>query len=448
MGQRDTMALLDQYGHAIRSPKVPPANPNMAYTGVSGGTTWGIVGARKGALVLRRFSERNVWVRVAINRRKRSVAKSGWKIVRLDDPHAKPDAGIVKKIGDLFRFVNDTRASFNQLIAMAVEDILVLDAGVIEKERTAGGEVIALWPVSGDEIMPLVGWDGSNPKKPRYVQIREGREVARYLNDELIYMMVNPRTCSPIGLSPVENLVATIEADLYGEYFEYQLMKETAPAGILYLGGGVPPNKVEAFRTQWEADIAGTRDVAIIGGGGYDPETGSVASPPEFIPFGRSGKDEQRREYMKWLATKVAAAFEMDLMAFNLSETVHRSIGESLQQKTDEGLLGLASVVESYVTREIVWEFDPNHEHGFAFTDLTPQDEMAKAKLRNIYMDMGCTTPNEIRAEDGLPPVAWGDEPWPGTVQAKAEDPAQEGLEPEDDSTSGGGKPADDDEDD
>jgi hypothetical protein len=207
-------------------------------------------------------------------------------------------------------------------------------------------------------------------------------------------------------------------------------MKETAPSGILYLGGGWPPEKVDAFRDQWETDIAGTRDVAIIGGGGYDPESGTTSQPPNFIHFTRTARDEMRREYMRWLATKVAAAFQMDLLVFNLSETIHKSVGQSLQAKTDSGLIGLANVVQSYITREILWVIDPLHRHKFEFQNLTPRDELTEAEIDRINMEIGCTFPNEIRARKGLDPVKWGDRPWP-TETAKVGDPAAQGQDDE-----------------
>lgn len=407
---------------AVRAPRVAPPKPQGGYA--LGRSNWGVMGERRGARQLRMFSERDVWVRTAINRRKREIARAEWTIVRIDDKHAQPDPKIVKAATDLFTFVNDTKISLDTLLGMMVEDILVLDAGCVEIERTYGGKIAALWPVLGEEIVPDPMWDGSEPKKPRYYQLRDGHEVAQYLNNELMYVMANPRSCSAVGLSPLQVLIATVEADLYGETFEYQTLRETAPSGIMFLGGAVPPEKVASFREQWEIDMAGGREIVFLGGGGFDPESGTMGQPPNFIPLRASAKDEQRREYMKWLATKVAAAFEMDLLAFNLSESIHKSIGSNLQSKTDEGLLGLGSIIEKALTREILWDIDPTHRHGFKFKDLTRRDERAKADVRKIYMSIGATTPNEIRKEDGLLPVPWGDVPWPSTTFDKSLDPA------------------------
>lgn len=429
---------------SVRSPKAPMRGYYAA--GVAGQTSWGVLGAKRGARTLRRFSEKNVWVRVAINRRRQAISEAKWTLVRIDDEKAKPDAGVVNAVNELFTRINDKGESFATILGELVEDILVLDAGVCEIEKKAGGGIAALWSVPGEEIAPDPKWDGSQPKMVRYHQFRDGKLIASYKNDEMIYMMANPRSCSVVGLSPLEVLMDTVEADLYGEDFEFGRMKETAPSGILYLGGGWPSEKVDAFRDQWEQDIAGSRDVAIIGGGGYDPESGTTSQPPAFIPFSRSARDEMRREYMRWLATKVAAAFQMDLLAFNLSEAIHKSVGTNLQAKTDEGLISLASVIEAYVTREILWVLDPLHRHKFSFVDITPRDAKQEAEIDKLYMEIGCTTPNEVRARQGKDPVPWGDEPWPLTT-AKANDPAQAG-EPEPGGDDPPPDPKDDDEND
>ena len=391
-------------GFEIRAPKTQAPYSRGASNTRS--LQWGVLDARRSATTLRRFSETNTWVRVAINRRKREIGKAKWSIHRIDDPKAPPNEKLVAQVTDLFTFVNPKRESLRSLLDMVVEDILVLDAGCVEKEKTAGGEIIALWAVDGGTIKPSSKWDGSNPKAPRYTQIIDGKEIAQLLNDELVYIMANPRSNSPIGLSPLEVLFQVVEAELYGEDFEYQLMRETAPAGMINLGKGIEPGQVEAFRDLWTNEIAGTRDMAIVGGGEGDIE---------YTPFTRSAREEQRREYMKWLATKVAAAFEMDLMAFNLTENIHRSVGQNAQAKTDEGLIGLATLIQEYITREILWEMDPLHQHGFQFDDLTARDELQQANLDKIAMSIGVTTPNEIRAREGM-------DPFPGSMQGDTPD--------------------------
>lgn len=418
---------------ALRSPKAPQGASFAP--GLNGSATWGVYGPRRAARSLIRFAEKNVWVRTAISLRKQAISQAKWAVVRLDDPKAQPDDAVLTAAQELFTFVNDKGESLGTLLAMMVEDLLIIDAGCCEIEKKANGKIAALWAVPGEEIAPDPKWDGSKPKQSRYFQYRDGKLIGQYRNDELVYMMGNPRSRSCLGLSPLETLFDTVEADLYGEGFEFGRMKETAPSGILDLGDGWPPEKVEAFRDQWETDIAANRDVAIIGSAGASMDGESSTRSPVFIPFSRSARDEMRREYMLWLAKKIAAAFQIDLLAFNLSEAIHRSVGTNMQAKTDAGLISLANVVQSYITREIMWVLDPSHRHGFVFQELTPRDAKAEADIRAIYMNIGCTTPNEIRAEEGKDPVPWGDEPWP-TALAKAVDPAQEDKPPDDETKS------------
>jgi hypothetical protein len=404
-------------------------------------TAWGVGNdRRRPSRLLRHFADANEWVRVAINRRKSQVSQTPWHIARVDDPQAKPDPRVVKAVGELFRFCNPKRESLRSLLDQVVEDLLVLDAGVIEKEKTLAGKIVALHAVDGATISPDGSWTGNDPKAIRYRQYVDNILRAELRNDQMLYMMACPRTNSPIGWSKIETLVNIIEAELYGEAYDYDMVRQTAPQGLIDLGPGVDPDDVDKFREYYASEIAGTQNMAIVSTG-----VGDEAGHVKYTPFHRSAREMQRQEYKKWLATKIAAVFEMDLGVFNLTQDIHRSIGEKQERLTDEGHRSLAMLVEEFFTREIVWEFDENH--GFRFSNLNARDAMEEAKLRQIYMSIGATTPNEIRAEDGKPPVPWGDEPWP-TAMAKAADPAQVDDQKPGDAQSGSGKPAAADDDD
>ncbi len=364
---------------------------------------------RRPAEMLRRWADTNEWVRIAINRRKRQISQARWQIVRLDDPQRPPDPCVVNAVGDLFRYVNPKRESFRSLMDMVLEDLLVLDAGCIEKEKTLGGKIAALYAVDGATIAPNPEWDGETPRQPRYDQFINGRKVASFRNDELVYMMNSPRSFSAIGWSPVESLARSIEADLYGDDFDYDMLRQTAPAGLIDLGA-LSNTDTEAFREYYESELEGQRRVGIIGGAGIDANGNPVSRSATWISMQQSARDLERQSYRTWIATKVAAAFELDLGVFNLTANLHKDTGGHQQALTDEGHRSLGRLVEEFVTREIVAEFDENH--GFVLSDLNARDALAQADLDAKQIAMGALTPNEIRARDGLEPVAWGDAPW------------------------------------
>jgi len=376
---------------------------------------------KRGSSQLRTFAKNNEWVRTAINRRKHRLGVAQWRIVRIDDPLAKAKPAVVDECRQLFNTVNPLNESLRTLLDKVIEDILVLDAGCVEVEYTAGGGIAGLYALDGASISVDPKWDGRDPNAFRYSQWDKFRKVCDFYNDELIYMMHNPMTDSPIGWSPVETLVRVIEAELYGENYDYQSMRQNAPAGILDLGTGYTEKEVRAFREYYLQEIAGTQDLAITGGGG----DATTSSGTKFIPFNFSPREQQRQEYKKWLAVKIAAVFEMDLNSFNLIENVNRANAQTGQLQTDEGLVSLASMVAEYFTREIVWQIDKNH--GFEFSDISQRDELRQAQIDKINMSIGVTFPDEVRTRDGKDPVEWGQIPWPVQTSAQLTEPNPDG---------------------
>lgn len=389
--------------------------------GVNGATNtrgqWAFNEPRRNAKMLRKFADNNEFVRTAINRRKRQIAQAKWRLVRRENPNAQPDARIIKALRDLFDVVNTKMESSRSLFDQVIEDLLVLDAGCIEKEKTLGGGIFGLWAVNGASIAPDPSWDGTQPRAIRYRQYIDGRVAAEFRNDQLIYIMANPSTHRVIGWSPLETLFRVVRAELYGEEYDYDMLQQTAPNIALFLGNGVSDQQREAFVEYWENEIAGQKAFAVFNNADPDGK-----GEPKVMPL-RSDTFEQRLAYRKWLATKIAAVFEMDLLAFNLSDTVHKSVGNALTARTDEGANALASLISEYVTREIVWEIDPNRDHAFEFDDLNQRDALAQAKIDQIYMQIGKTFPNELRARDGEDPVEWGDEPYAAATTAQLNNP-------------------------
>jgi hypothetical protein len=360
---------------------------------------------RRGSKLLRNFANNNEWLRGAINRRKHALARARWHVVRTDDPKAPPDKKVVTAVNALFKNVNNERESFRSLLDKVTEDFLVLDAGCIEKVRNAAGGIAELYAVDGASIKVDPKWTAKDKNKPRYYQYDGSIEIAQLSNDDLIYMMANPSTFSPIGWSPVETLVRAIEAILYADAYDYEMLRQNAPEGLLDLGRGISPEQVVEFREYYANEIQGSKELAIWGGGGDD----SVSSGPKFIPF--KGQDTAGRQaYKTWVVGMIAFVLEMDKTAFNLTDTANRASATVTSVKTDEGLIALATLLAEYIEREIIWEIDENH--GFEFTDIIARDEIAQAKVDQIYLVQGVITANEVRTREGQDKVAWGDIPF------------------------------------
>jgi hypothetical protein len=325
--------------------------------------------------MLRKWSRNNPWIRAAINLRRQQISRARWDIVTIDG-ESQANVEVVHQIKHLLRDPNTRMDSWRSFIEPVVEDILVLDQGCIEKELTVGARagrstnpIKNLWPKDGSRIAFDPSWDGSNLKKPRYFEYDDtGKVVADYKNEEMVVIVANKVTYSPLGLSPLEVLAETIEADLRAAKYNNNIVEQATPPGIIDLGEGVRPDQVDAFKSYWEGEIAGKSQTAITGGG----------KGVKWIPMAQSNRDMQFMEWQIYLARKICAVFGVQPQDIGLNFDVNKSTSEYGAAFTaDNGIAPLCELIADYITREIVWLYDRNLR--FVYTDVGRESAQAVA---------------------------------------------------------------------
>lgn len=325
--------------------------------------------------MLRKWSRNNPWIRAAINLRRQQISRARWDIVTIDG-ESQASVEVVHQIKHLLRDPNTRMDSWRSFIEPIVEDILVLDQGCIEKELTVGARagrstnpIKNLWPKDGSRIAFDPAWDGSNLKKPRYFEYDDtGKVVADYKNEEMVVIVANKVTYSPLGLSPLEVLAETIEADLRAAKYNNNIVEQATPPGIIDLGEGVRPDQVDAFKSYWEGEIAGKSQTAITGGG----------KGVKWIPMAQSNRDMQFMEWQIYLARKICAVFGVQPQDIGLNFDVNKSTSEYGAAFTaDNGIAPLCELIADYITREIVWLYDRNLR--FVYTDVGRESAQAVA---------------------------------------------------------------------
>ena len=323
---------------------------------------------------LRRWSRNNPWIRAAVNLRRQQISRAKWDIVTTDaGDSANPRT--VQKLRELFRRPNPKGESWRSFIEPVIEDILVLDQGAIEIEKKVGSRVGAdpvayLWNKDAARIAFDTTWDGRDESKPRYYELDSaGRQVAIYKNDELIVVIANPVTYSPIGLSPLEVLAETIAADLDAAAYNAKAVSQAAPPGVLHLGEGVRPDQVDSFKAYWEAEVAGKSQIAITGGG----------KGMQWLPLAASNRDMQFMEWQVYLARKICAVFAVQPQDIGISFDVNKSTSETGAAFTyDNGIVPLAELIAEYLTREVVARYDADLRFVFTEIGRTAQQNIAE----------------------------------------------------------------------
>jgi HK97 family phage portal protein len=349
--------------------------------------------------LFRHWAEHSEWVRAAINIRRDQVASAEWSVEPVD-PEKPFSAALQARISERLNTPNNRDKSWRTFIQPIIEDILVLDAGCIEKERTLRGEVAYLHQVDGGQIKVSATWDGEDPGEARYFWYPDYQARASFSNDDFVYIQASPATYRVVGLSPLETLKLTIDGELGGSSYNARQVQNAAPDGMLDLGESARPEQVDQFKQYWAAEVAGKGAMAFIGG----------TKNAKFLPFRSSNRDMQFLEFQIYYVRKIAAVFGLAAQDLGITFDVNRSTSEVQDQQTDDrGLRPLLGLVQDHITDEIVQDAawgGPANNLGFRFTALNLKESQSRAQInRWALAGVPWKAVNEARRDDGRPPL-------------------------------------------
>ena len=343
-------------------------------------------------------------VRLAIETRKDQLERLDWQIKPSDEKAAKKDKTLADRVAaaqKFFRKPNGTD-SFATWLRLLIEDVLVIDAPVIERLRNRGGEVIGLDVVPGDTIKCLVDETGRRPKPPypAFEQIIKGRVWNTLTTDDLIYAPRNRRPNHLMGFSPVEQIVVTIHTIINRQAAQLAYFTEgNTPRGFMEAAAGTVPNQLGELQTWLDSRLSG-----------------NIAEKSKILVVGPGGKYQQikdpplKDDFDEWLARVVAFAFSLPPTPF--IKQMNRSTADTDQDRSlEEGLEPLKLWVSRLFT-SILQDDLGEEDLEFAWVDTPSIDPKVQAEIDNINLKNASTTIDEVR--DGR-----GQDPLPNGIGAK-----------------------------
>lgn len=366
--------------------------------------------------VLRNFSLKYEIVRACINLRKRQLAGMEWDIVTAETSQTDPipaDIEICKAFINNLGSIPDPRTgemrggNYRRWINMVIEDLLALDAVALYNVRSNKGDLMSLLPVDGSTIRLMVEGMGIPPAPPEiaFKQIIRGTVVAELTTDDLLYEMMNPRTNSPYGLSPLESLMITVSSALKsGLYNLAYLTDGNIPEGLVNAPALWNPTQIKEFEKNWNAALAGddgaTRKLHWLPADSkYTP-----TKKPDDMAFG---------SFNEWLLRLTCAVFDVMPIEIGFPDK-NKGLGDKganqSQKDTSEekGLRPLANLVEEILNWAIQTKLGYTNLK-FSYTGLDIKNLAEAAEINEQLIFSGQRTINEIRTDDGLEPVEGGD---------------------------------------
>lgn len=325
----------------------------------------------------------------------------------------------IKKGQDLFDNCTPSGQDFKNGVETAfLKDLLELDAGVISKifsqdsyngnpkdkdslkplgERTLGqfmaidgGSVLA-------DVTPhneVLGWY-------QYSYVKPTDKPVWFDRNELCYSMRYPRSYSPYGWAATQNADAILGSLVNSATWNSNFFSQQGiPRGMISLMNA-DDKDVKKFQAYWRQKIKGQwYEVPVLN------------KEAKWVPFSMNAKDMEWLNGQKWYQRMICALFQVSPGEIALDDTsriagVAAATTDRIQKKSS--ITPLLLLIENVLNRGILSEISPRIVARYVPED--PEELRVKTENENRMVELGLKTINDIRADRGDPPYAWGDLP-------------------------------------
>ncbi len=302
-----------------------------------------------------------------IETRKDQIERMNWSIrVRSG---ASADAAQIAKVEKFFHRP-DGAHDWAAWMRMVLEDLFVIDAPALWCERDRSGALLALHPLDGATIKPVLDAWGRTPRPfaqngklvypVAYQQILKGMPAVDYSERDIVYRPRNVRSHRAYGYSPVEQVIATVNIGMKRQLNQLSYYSEgNIPESLIGVPDAWTPDQIKNFQDYWDlyftGDLARRRRAKFVPGG--------VART-----FIQTKEPELKNAFDEWIARVVCFAFSVSPQPF--VNQMNRATSETQKDIADEeGLLPILAWIKrlcDHVIRDLLGadnlEFAWGHE--------------------------------------------------------------------------------------
>jgi HK97 family phage portal protein len=246
-----------------------------------------------------------------------------------------------------------------------------------------------------------------------YLYEQAGAPVAFRPEDVVWFRHPNPQA-EHVGLAPVTPLRESIDTAVDAIRFNRRFFQNDATPGRVYIkvNEALTTPEAERIRVEWEEAFKGRSNAHRVAVLGNNAELKSLGIPPKDLEF-VNGQVYTREE--------IAAVFGVSPIL--LGDLRFASLNNSQIAKAgfwDETMVPEMALIEAELNLVLMPQLgrrapDRAGERLVTRFDMTQigelrEDAKAKAEREEVLVRTGLRTINELRDQDGLDPVPWGDD--------------------------------------
>lgn len=349
-------------------------------------------------------------LRIAIESRKDQMASLSWVIRPREGnlgnpgiwaklgPKAHPDLpqetkDRIKAITQFFEYP-DKEHAWDQWLKEWMEEVLVVDAASIYKQRDRVGRLYSLENIDGSLIKPLIGADGRRPKPPdpAYQEILHGIPAADFTSDELFYLPWNVRTNTPYGYSKVEQIIITINTSI-----------RRTLSQLDYYTEGTQPDAFMGLPKDWSfQNIKEFQDYMDLLMAGNPAQRRKLRFVPGEFKYQETKQPPLKDVFDEFLARIICFTFAIAPDPF-IEHVSRGAVEKSHTRAAEGGLEPMQSYVKTVADRIITEDFgSPDLE--FKFVENLEQDPKTQMEINTGYASRGIFTIDEVRLDQGKTP--------------------------------------------
>jgi len=376
---------------------------------------------------------KSCWVQMVINTFKKQISSTDWDILPVDANDETDYDNDIEFIKDFLNDINSEHETVLDLCSMAVTDMGEIDASVWTKVFLAKDYEIKEMPII-DDLGNIKGVEPRVIPKPLgmrdLVQIRPAdastflkqidvyrrlqgyyqysfknprKSPVRFEPEEVIYLMMNKRSYSIYGFSPVQSVQQVLELLIQSTRWNKDFYKNNAiPDGIIGLENA-NPDSMKQFKHSWDNQFKGKPHKLLY-----------TNAKTNFTQLVKNGRDMEWLDGQKWYFHLVFGIFGVSPAEAGFYEDVNRSAQEGQERVTVKNAIKpYFKVLETAITNNIIAELLKTEKPylKFVFKPKDHQKEEIEFKQNMEELKNGTLTINEYRRMNGRDEVEWGDEP-------------------------------------
>ena len=265
--------------------------------------------------------------------------------------------------------------------------------------RNLNGGIKEIWPLLPTRV--VIETDPVNFIKGYKYQTDNG-EIDLPVENVIHFKSFNPSNMHR-GMGTVEAASLAIDIDTYSaEWNKNFFFNAAIPSGIVKFPGNVNPEQLKVIKENWNATHRGV-----------DRSNGTafLTMGADFVKLAATQKDMEFLEQRRFSRDEILAIFKVPRTVLGITDDVNRANAEATEYVFAKRVIKprmqfiVDTLNEFYIPRFNI----QGKKYRFTFEDPVPQNRELVLKERETGLRMGYLTVNEVRKEDGLPPIDGGD---------------------------------------